>query len=66
MPQMGYVPLAAYGGGMWVSNSNSRHGRLTIWQPKQQELVGDAPGTPDVVIEDEKPVDEQAQVEHKA
>jgi hypothetical protein len=64
---MGYVPLAAYGGGMWISNSNARYGRLTIWQPKQETVAPAAePSTPDLVVDDEKRVEDKAEVVHKA
>ena len=64
---MGYVPLAAYGGGMWITNSNSRYGKLTIWQPKHDPVPAHAsgPATPDLVVEDEKRVDEKVEIEHK-
>ena len=66
--QMGYVPLAAYGGGMWVSNSNARHGRLSIWQYKDTTtpVVPEEASTPDVVLDDEKRVEEKAEFVHKA
>jgi hypothetical protein len=52
---------------MWITNSNSRFGKLTIWQPRHDVDPAGAiePSSPDLVVDGEKREEERVEVERK-